>query len=183
MSFPCDGMSDGLDRLNDLPRSLAEDELLACGGALSWAREMAARRPFRDQNHLLQVADQVWRSLDRDDWLEAFGRHPRIGERKTGSTAPKGTQISTQWSTEEQSRVQDASTEARVRLAEANRLYEERFGYIFIVLATGKTAEDMLALLELRLHNDPSAELLIAAEEQRLIMLLRVKKLLATLQV
>ena len=139
---------------------------------------MAARRPFTDLDQLLAAADELWKTLGRDDLLEAFGRHPRIGEKasQTSNPAPAATR---RWSAEEQSAAGGASSSVLERLAKGNRAYERRYGYIFIVCATGKTAEEMLAILERRLQNDAAAELFVAGEEQRKIMHLRLRKLIA----
>lgn len=170
-------MQNGLDRLNNLSKEEARGELLACCGSSVWADEMVARRPFRSRAEVFVAADEIWRGTSRDAWLEAFRSHPQIGDSRSESGA--GGQISRSWSTEEQSAAQHRSAEVTERLAAANRAYRERFGYIFIVCATGKTASEMLAILESRLHNDASAELPVAAEEQRRIMQLRLEKLLA----
>lgn len=170
-----------LERLNDLPSEAAESEFLACCGASGWAREMTARRPFRNLAEVFAAGDQIWHSLGREDWLEAFARHPQIGE-KTGEsqlTSEAAKRLSNRWSAEEQSGTQPNSAELMQRLAEGNRAYRQRFGFIFIVCATGKTAGEMLEILKGRLGNDPSAELAIAAEEQRQITRLRLEKLLA----
>jgi OHCU decarboxylase len=174
-------MENALKRLNGLPAAAAEAELLACCGASLWAREMAARRPFVNLADLFAAADKIWRSLGSEDWLEAFARHPQIGE-KAGEKQIEdeaGRHLSGRWSTEEQSGAKRDSADVMARLAEGNRAYRQRFGYIFIVCATGKTSQEMLAILERRLQNDASAELTIAAEEQRRITHLRLEKLLA----
>ena len=178
---PTLAMENALKRLNALPPTQAEAELLACCGASRWARGMVARRPFGNFAELFAAADEIWRSLGREDWLEAFSRHPQIGEKATEKhiEAQAGQPLSSRWSAEEQSGAQRHSTDVRARLAEGNRAYRQRFGYIFIVCATGKSAEEMLAILERRLQNDASAELTIAAEEQRRITRLRLEKLLA----
>ncbi len=168
-------MSGGIEWLNALPSGDVETELLKCCGSANWARRMAARRPFGDGNELIDLADRVWWELGREDWLEAFSHHPKIGEK----TAAKPGQLqSRRWSKEEQSGARGVAQEVQAALAEANRVYLERFGYIFIVCATGKTSEEMLALLRRRLQNDPRVELRIAAEEQRRITRLRLEKLL-----
>jgi OHCU decarboxylase len=174
-------MQDALERLNGLPAAEAQAELLACCGASLWAREMAARRPFPDSAELFTAADEIWRSLGRNDWLEAFASHPQIGEKRGEKQieSEAGQQLSSRWSAEEQSGTQRNPAEVVARLAEGNRAYRLRFGYIFVVRASGKTASEMLAILERRLQNDPSAELPIAAEEQRRIMRMRLEKLLA----
>jgi OHCU decarboxylase len=166
-------MDEALRKLNSLPPPEATAELLKCCGSTRWAREMCARRPFLDSRELAETADRVWLALGREDWLEAFRSHPKIGgreaERETGEGARR-------WSEEEQGGTRDAAREVLDELAEANREYERRFGHIFIVCATGKSAAEMLALLRLRLGNDPEAELRVAAEEQRRITQLRLKK-------
>lgn len=174
-------MTSGLDHLNGLPANAAEAALLACCGASRWAREMGARRPFRDEDELFAAADNIWRSLSEQDWLEAFAAHPQIGEKPCGTLAGSKSlePLSGRWSAQEQSGVAQASEDVTARLAEGNRAYRDRFGYIFIVCATAKSAQEMLAILERRLQNDPAAELRVAAEEQRRIMRLRLEKLLA----
>ena len=174
-------MENALKRLNNLHVNQAEAELLACCGASRWARGMAARRPFSSVPDLFAAADEIWHSLGPNDWLEAFSRHPQIGEKAEEKQAKSDAeqQISSRWSAQEQSSVRRDSADVVARLAVGNRVYRERFGYIFIVCATGKTAEEMLAILERRLQNDASAELTIAAEEQRRITRLRLEKLLA----
>jgi OHCU decarboxylase len=174
-------MQNALERLNAFPAAGAYAEMLACCGASAWAREMVARRPFGDSAELLAAADEIWRNLDRDAWLEAFASHPQIGERQSEKKieSETGRQLSGRWSAEEQSGTRRDSANVVTKLAEGNRAYRQRFGYIFIVCATGKTASEMLAILERRLQNEASAELPIAAEEQRLIMRLRLEKLLA----
>ncbi|HSK73930.1 MAG TPA: 2-oxo-4-hydroxy-4-carboxy-5-ureidoimidazoline decarboxylase, partial [Pyrinomonadaceae bacterium] len=124
---------------------------------------------------LLEKAEQVWLGLEHKDWLEAFAAHPKIGERKA---APKQPAKSAEWSQDEQSGTQSAARSALEELAEANRLYEERFGFIFIVCATGKSAEEMLEICRERLNNETEAEIHIAAGEQRKITEIRLKKLL-----
>jgi OHCU decarboxylase len=164
-----------LARLNSLPGVEAEAELLKCCGSTRWARLVAAGRPFRDAAELFETADRVWAEAGADDWLEAFRAHPRIGERKAADGV---SEQSRRWSEREQSGAGGAAPETLAALAEGNRAYEERFGFIFIVCATGKSADEMLALLEARLSHEPAAELRVAAEEQRRITRLRLQKLL-----
>jgi OHCU decarboxylase len=170
-------LSAALDRLNTIPAAKAEAALLECCGSPEWARMMVRRRPFRDASALYKAADRIWFSLGREEWLAAFSSHPKIGER--GAAAPSGAK-SRVWAQEEQSRAAGAEAPTQTALAAGNREYTARFGYIFIVCATGKTSEEMLALLRQRLQNDPVAELRVAAEEQRRITRLRLEKLLAT---
>ena len=168
-------MEQGIERLNSLPRDEAEGELLKCCGSSRWAREVAARRPFGSGEELMSVADEVWRGLDARDWLEAFSRHPKIGERKA---AAGQTQQERAWSAGEQSGMSEADEEAREGLARLNQVYAEKFGYIFIVCASGRTAAEMLSLLRARLTNDAETEIKVAAGEQRRITRLRLRKLL-----
>lgn len=132
--------------------------------------------PADSMEGLLDQAEEIWYECSEDDWKEAFAHHPEIGDvesltKKFASTA--------QWASGEQSGVNAATTETITALAEGNRLYEEKFGYIFIVCATGKSAEEMLALLQHRLKNDPEKEIRIAAAEQNKITKLRLQKLIA----
>jgi OHCU decarboxylase len=138
---------------------------------------MVKRRPFTSRAAVFSAADEIWRSLGPGDWLEAFSHHPRIGERLA---AAPGAAPRNEWAAGEQSGMQHARDAVREAIASVNREYERRFGYIYIVCATGKTPEEMLALARERLGNDPAAELVIAAEEQRRITRLRLDKLLAT---
>jgi OHCU decarboxylase len=163
-----------LSEFNSLPLARAEAALLDCCGSARWANSVSMQRPYTDVTDLYQTADAVWRGLDRADWLEAFGRHPQIGEK-----AASGSEASRKWSEGEQAGAHGAAENIIERLAAGNRAYREKFGYLFIVCATGKSAEEMLAILGERLHNDPGRELRSAAEQQRLITRLRLEKLLA----
>jgi len=148
---------------------------------------MALWRPFADARTMADAAERAFDTLDRGDWLEAFAAHPKIGAggagaaRRAGGVADGagGVAGSGAWSAQEQALVDEAAETTRLRLAEANRDYEARFGYIFIVCATGRTAAEMLALLDRRLHHEPAAEFRIAADEQKKITRLRLTKLLA----
>jgi 2-oxo-4-hydroxy-4-carboxy-5-ureidoimidazoline decarboxylase len=161
--------------LNAMSDADARKLLSDCCGASRWVSGMLARRPFGSRGAVLSTADEIWRSLDADEWREAFSHHPRIGERK--SAVPLSDRGSA-WAAGEQSGVERAEDGVRADLAAANRDYEQRFGYTYIVFATGKSAEEMLALARERLKNDPDAELRAAAEEQRKITRLRLDKLL-----
>ena len=168
-------MRDALQRLNALPEKQAEAELLKCCGSTVWARRMAGERPFNDFQELLRSADAVWWALDAEDWLEAFSRHPKIGERESARAQDRDAR---QWSEQEQAGTNSADEETRLALAEANREYERKFGHIYIICATGKTADQMLSILKERLQHDADKELRVAAEEQRRITHLRLQKLL-----
>ena len=178
-------MNPGLQHLNELPPLDAQEALLVCGGATRWARAMSARRPYRAESDLFEAADELWQALGREDWLEAFARHPQIGQQTTKEGVRNGSKpsaVAVRWSSQEQAAATQAPANLTLRLADANRQYRERFGYIFIVCASGKTAADILELLERRLHNDPTVELSVAAAEQHKIMHLRLRKLISEAQ-
>jgi 2-oxo-4-hydroxy-4-carboxy-5-ureidoimidazoline decarboxylase len=130
---------------------------------------MVAERPFSTLAVMRVIAQRLWWSLAAADWLEAFAAHPRIGERATSA-----------WSAQEQARATESGSPANARLASGNRAYEERFGYTFIVCATDKSADEILATLEERLHHEPADELQIAADEQRKITERRLNRLITT---
>ena len=163
-----------LAEFNALPSNQAESLLMDCCGSARWATIIAARRPYATPEALHKAADSDWWKLDRADWLEAFSHHPQIGDK-----AASGSESALQWAEGEQTGARIASDDVKARLARANRAYFEKFGYIYIVCATGKTAEGMLAILNQRLQNDLASELSIAAEQQRLITRIRLEKLLA----
>ncbi len=166
----------GLDRLNALSADQAERELLTCCGSRAWARRVADARPFAAPSALFDAADAAWWDLDEADWREAFRSHPKIGEKKAQAGQTGREQA---WSAGEQAGMARAATATRDALADGNRAYEARFGYIYIVCATGRTADEMLALLQSRLQNDADTEIRVAAEEQRRITRVRLEKLLA----
>jgi len=147
--------------------------LAECCGSSRWVNEMTAKRPFRSREAVFKAADEVADSLEPKDWLEAFEHHPRIGERPaTGSGS------AAEWAAAEQSDVEGAASGVKAALESANQEYERKFGYIYIVCATGRSAEEMLDLARKRLENDPEKELRVAAAEQRKITRLRLEKLL-----
>src|SRR5271156_1746313 len=152
--------------------------LFPCCGSKAWARGMAARRPFANDAELLRASDETWWSLTRSDWIEGFNSHPRIGESRpvTSSSTKSLAAQSVEWSAEEQRNVADAGTDFEAVLADANREYEKRFKRIFIVCATGKSAAEILRILQGRLKNDDDAELQEAAEQQRQIAQIRLRK-------
>ncbi|MGI9065526.1 MAG: 2-oxo-4-hydroxy-4-carboxy-5-ureidoimidazoline decarboxylase [Pyrinomonadaceae bacterium] len=164
-----------LGRLNSFPAAEAEIELLKCCGSNKWARRMVAERPFTNLAELVEQADKIWWSLEPPDWLEAFHSHPKIGEKKAAAAT---SDQSKRWSEAEQAAVTIAASETLEALADLNRKYEEQFGYIFIVCATGKSSEEMLAILRQRLGNNSDEELRNAAAEQAKITQLRLKKLI-----
>lgn len=165
-----------INRLNQMDAAETKAKLFACCGSKLWASELSARRPFPDEEALLTMGDVIWWGLEPSDWLEAFGQHPRIGDLESLQKKYPGNDNP---AAKEQAGVDSASHDILDELAKANQTYEERFGYIFIICATGKTAEEMLVRLNSRLGNDPARELKIAAEEQRQITRIRLQKLVA----
>jgi 2-oxo-4-hydroxy-4-carboxy-5-ureidoimidazoline decarboxylase len=165
-----------LARWNDMPQEEAAKEILSCCGSRAWAAELAGLRPFADEQSLFEAADRSWRDLPKEDWLEAFRSHPRIGEQHA---ANKTTATSASWSRSEQGQMKEADAVILERMREGHRAYEERFGRIFIVCATGKRPEEMLRILERRLKNDSQEELTESAAQQQQIMQLRLRKWLA----
>jgi allantoicase len=158
-----------VESLNTMLEERAETVLTRCCASSSWVRAMMAARPFAGWNDLVEKADRIWWSLEPADWREAFSAHPRIGERKPGAS----------WAADEQSGAASAASETVRGLIEANQAYEKRFGHIYIVCATGKSGEEMLAMARERLESSPEEELRIAAEEQRKITRLRLLKLVS----
>ena len=156
-----------LAELNALPPAEAQQTFLQCCGSRRWVKLMAARRPFATAADLYAAADEVAQELTPADWLEAFAAHPRIGERSASA-----------WSRQEQAAALNAETSVQERLARGNHEYEAKFGFIFIVFASGKTPEQILSLLEHRMLHDRDLEITTAAREQRQITRNRLQKLL-----
>ncbi len=157
-----------------LPTEKKRELLFQCCGSHTWVDKMLSVFPFEDLVDLEESADEKWYECTEEDWKEAFEHHPQIGDinllkEKFANTA--------EWAAGEQSGVSNTSDEVLQNLAEGNKLYKEKFGYIFIVSATGKSAEEILIILELRLPNSPEEEIKIAAEEQNKITKIRLEKL------
>ena len=165
-----------LAALNALGRSEAEAALLRCCGSVRWARLVAALRPFHTTTALTDAAEDVWRALAPQDWLQAFEAHPRIG----ASLSAHGSRAAA-WSADEQAGATAAGTGEKRQLEQLNDEYEQRFGHRFIVCASGLTAEEMLSRLRTRMTSSPADELATAAAEQAKITELRLHKLLAEL--
>ena len=160
-----------LEDWNRLEQETATKVILPCNGSLAWAIGVVNLYPFETPEELFAASDKVWLTLPEKDWQQAFDSHPRIGEHK----AKAATEQSLKWSAGEQSAANpDEATQAA--LAAANKEYEQKFGRIFIVCATGKSAAGMLAILQRRLANDPATELKEAAEQQRQITQIRLRK-------
>jgi len=173
-------MADGkwtIEQLNRADPETAADALRRCCGAEAWVQTMVERRPFASREHVFAAAESAADSLSREDWLEAFKHHPKIGsiESLRNKFAVAHTKA---WSAGEQSGVNAATEETLQALARGNEEYERKFGYIFIVCATGKSADEMLALLQQRIPNSREEELPTAAAEQRKITRIRLEKLL-----
>jgi len=164
-----------LHDLNTLPVQQLKEELLKCCGSPAWVNKMLPFFPAEDLVELLEDAEEEWFKCSPEDWKEAFAHHPKIGDKES---LKKKFASTAQWASAEQSGVNEASSETIGALAKANEEYEKKFGYIFIVCATGKSAEEMLGMLTTRLMNDPEEEIEIAADEQNKITKLRLEKLL-----
>ena len=160
-----------LHAFNALPHASAEEHLLTLCGSRRWAAALSARRPFADQLELEHDVCNLWFLLGESDWLEAFACHPRIGEQPHGASA-----FTLHAAAEQQAAQQTLSEPTARALAEGNQLYEQRFGFVYIVFASGRTAPELLALLECRLRNDRITELHEAARQQHGITSLRLRR-------
>jgi 2-oxo-4-hydroxy-4-carboxy-5-ureidoimidazoline decarboxylase len=157
---------------NKANEATALEAMLACCGSRRWAKAMVALRPIAGVEELSAAADRVWRTMEEPDRMEAFACHPRIGERKIWNATPK----SAAWSAQEQSSTAQAADRVLAELAAGNALYEERYGFTYIVCATGKSTAEMLAILNRRLASNREMELREAAEQQRQITQIRLGK-------
>lgn len=162
--------------INKLSREAAWEVFGRCCGASWWREKMTDSRPFANAAAISQAADRAFDALPVAGWLEAFASHPRIGDLESLKMRFPGNK---EWSAGEQAGAAAADEATLHRLAEANDSYQQRFGYIFIVCASGQTAAEMLATLKLRLRNDDDSELRTASQEQRKITHLRLNKLTA----
>lgn len=165
-----------LEELNKLDREQLNVELKKCCGSDKWLEAVASAAPFSSKQELFDRSDEAWSNCDEKDYREAFSHHPRIGDKnvireKFAATA--------EWAEDEQAGIQHRPDELINALAECNRLYEEIFGYIFIINATGKSGEEILGSLRWRLLNTPGDEIKIAADEQNEITKIRLEKLLS----
>lgn len=166
-----------LDEFNRLPASEAEDLFLKCCGSRTWASRMAAKRPYASIAQIHAEAQNIWNTIGEEDWLEAFTAHPRIGD---VNSLRKKFENTRQWAEGEQSGVSVAPEAVIQALADGNQAYEEKFGFIFIVCATGKSADEMLALLNARLPNSRLQEIVNAGAEQLKITAIRIDKWLTS---
>jgi len=164
-----------LEELNTLSQPQLSEELLKCCGSSSWVKMMMTYFPADSIEDILEHAGEMWYECNTDNWKEAFAHHPKIGD---AESLTKSFASTASWAMGEQSGISIASKDTIAALAQGNKEYEEKFGYIFIVCATGKSAEEMLELLQERLNNKPEEEIKIAANEQNKITKLRLQKLL-----
>ncbi len=165
-------MSPLLAQWNEASSESALDIMTACCGATRWATAMIAQRPIENETELHGAADRAWDTMNEEDWLQAFACHPRIGEQKVSKLVTQ----SALWSNQEQSSICTAAVEILSQLADGNARYESKFGFTYIVCATGKSPEEMLAILDRRLRSERAAELREAAAQQRQIMHIRLRK-------
>jgi OHCU decarboxylase len=165
-------MNDVFARWNGLSDRAAEAEVLPCNGSGAWARRLAAGRPYASPESLFAASDAIWRALPRKDWLEAFATHPRIGE--CHAAAASG--VSLAWSAREQAAAERAEDGDAERLAAGNRAYEARFGRTFLICASGRSRREILEALEARMQSSEEDELFEAAEQQRQITQLRLRR-------
>ena len=166
-----------LAEFNKLDETGMRKELLKCCGSIRWANLMLQSYPFISLNEMKKKATMIWyEQCIEEDWLEAFSHHPKIGDSKSLQEKFASTK---EWAGNEQASVQSASENVIEELAKGNKEYEDKFGFIFIVCATGKSAEEMLQLLKQRLPNNYEDEIKIAMEEQNKITHIRLEKLLS----
>lgn len=151
--------------------------MLQCCGSVTWADRIIAALPAEDLVDLLEIAEEQWYACSKNDWRESFSHHPKIGDLDSLKEKFSST---TDWAAGEQSSVKQASDKTLKALSEGNNKYEKKFGYIFIVNATGKSADEMLENLQARLQNNADEELDVAAEEQLKITKIRIEKLFTT---
>lgn len=167
-----------INRLNALLRDDATQQFMQCCTSTMWANEMVHTMPFSNESQLINAANKCWENLAEDDYLEAFEGHPKIGDVNSLRAKYANTKA---LASGEQCSVNEASDEILQALAKGNDTYEHKFGFIFIVCATGKSAAQMLQLLEDRLPNSKADELMNAAEEQRKIFQIRITKMLESI--
>ncbi|HKR03170.1 MAG TPA: 2-oxo-4-hydroxy-4-carboxy-5-ureidoimidazoline decarboxylase [Bacteroidia bacterium] len=151
-----------------------KEEIFKCCGSRTWVEKLSEKYPFPSVEELKNESDKIWFSLSEKDWLEAFTQHPKIGDMKSLEKKFASTK---QWAENEQSAVNIATQTVLQELKDGNDAYEKKFGYIFIICATGKSAEEMLSILKSRLKNSPQEEIKIAVHEQNKITHLRIDKL------
>lgn len=164
-----------LEKINMLSYEEAYKAFSDCCGSKNWVNKMISSRPFKSKNEAIEISDLIWNSISKNDWLEAFEHHPKIGDinslKEKYSSARKLAES-------EQAGVKDSSIDTLSEIAKYNADYLKKFGYIFIVCATGKSADEMLLIIKERINNDPETEIKIAMKEQSKITKLRLEKIL-----
>lgn len=167
-----------IEKLNQLNKETLKEEFLKCCGAAKWADLLSTQTPFVSKEDLFEKSDSIWQNMSKEDYLEAFSQHPKIGDIESLAKKFANTK---DWAENEQSGVNEATQEVIQELATYNEYYDNKFGYIFIVCATGKSAQAMLGMLKTRLKNEPDQELKVAADEQNKITKIRLEKLINSL--
>ena len=165
-----------LDDINEMTPSVFSENFIKCCGSITWVNKMQAARPFSDRKDLHRKAFKLWFDCAKSDWLEAFAAHPRIGD---VASLKQKFQNTAAWASGEQSSVEQATTAVLEDLKTLNDAYFAKFGFIFIVFATGKSAAEMLSILKTRIENDTVEEIINAMKEQAKITKVRLEKLLA----
>jgi len=163
----------GLDAFNSLPADQRQEQLSSCCAARAWVEQMSDGWPYPDADAMLAASDRAFGQLDSDDVAQALAAHPRIGQRASG-TSTEAT-----WSRQEQASVAEADSEVQTALHDGNLAYEKRFGHVFLIHASGRSALEMLTALRERLDNDPDTEEKVVIEELRKITRSRLERLLA----
>ena len=163
-----------LHDFNTLPKDELVKQLMQCCGSKAWVERMLKNIPAEDMVEVLEDAEEEWWKCSSEDWKEAFSHHPKIGDLSKENKSEAAANLAAK----EQSGVANASMDILEKLKSANKAYEDKFGYIFIVFASGKSAEEMLTILNMRLQNSPETEIEIAADEQNKNTKARLEKLL-----
>jgi 2-oxo-4-hydroxy-4-carboxy-5-ureidoimidazoline decarboxylase len=163
-----------LKSINELSDDAVAEMFRRCCGSETWVKKMLEAKPFASGEQLFDWSDKAFSELTRADWMDAFAAHPKIGDIKSLKEKYGATK---NWAQNEQAGATGISDQVAEELASCNEKYLQKFGYIFIVCATGKSADQMLAMLKDRLDNEPDAELPIAGREQQKITHLRLEKL------
>lgn len=164
-----------LEKINMLSYEEAYKAFSDCCGSKNWVNKMISSRPFKSKNEAIEISDLIWNSISKNDWLEAFEHHPKIGDINSMKEKYSSTR---KLAESEQAGVKDSSIDTLSEIAKYNADYLKKFGYIFIVCATGKSADEMLLIIKERINNDPETEIKIAMKEQSKITKLRLEKIL-----
>jgi 2-oxo-4-hydroxy-4-carboxy-5-ureidoimidazoline decarboxylase len=166
-----------LEQLNALPPFDAAEHLRACCGSSRWVEALVAARPFESLEAALAAADRIWWTTGPEDWNEALACHPRIGET---ASQTRVSDTARGWSVKEQEAVAASEESTRRQLDSAIQEYERKFGWIYVVFASGRGAQELLADLHTRMANDPERERMVTAREQLAITELRLRRMIST---